>query len=204
MKSINSKLIALGCLALLACQNDEITSQRVPKAAVSMSPHASMAPAPAAPMGGGSDMGSAEGLELPSQNHGLHWKAPASWVEEPASQMRVGSFKAKDAQGRVADISVVPLSGVAGGLTANVNRWRGQIQLAPLSEAELKTQIKTIQPNGLNMTYVEFFNQGRGLAAAIYEKGAQTWFFKMTGEDQAVKNQKDNFQKFLTELHFHE
>lgn len=187
--------LMVGGVLLASCQNDEITSVRVPKEVVAPMPLMSPpAAGSAAPMG-----------ELPASSasdQGIHWTVPAGWKEQPPSQMRVGSFKAGDGTAEGADISVVPLSGEAGGLLPNVNRWRGQISLAPLSEADLNHVIKTIHPGGRAMTYVEFSNQGRRLAAAIFEKGGQTWFFKMIGDDRSVESQKAAFSSFLGSLRF--
>ena len=57
------------------------------------------------------------------------WTTPAGWTQVPPSEMRVGSFKITGADGKQADVSIVPLPGMAGGDFANVNRWRGQVGL---------------------------------------------------------------------------
>src|SRR5437899_3203359 len=64
-------------------------------------------------------------------------KVPADWQEAPPGEMRVASYHVKGKDGKMADVSVVPLPGMAGRDIDNVNRWRGQIGLAPVSEAEL-------------------------------------------------------------------
>ena len=52
------------------------------------------------------------------------------------SPMRVASFGISQ-DGKQADVSVIPLGGMAGTDPANVNRWRGQVGLGPLAEAEV-------------------------------------------------------------------
>ncbi len=67
---------------------------------------------------------------------GLAWTVPAGWIELPASAMRAASFRvAGDPR---AECSLVLLPGDAGGLSANVDRWRGQMGLAPLGADELE------------------------------------------------------------------
>jgi hypothetical protein len=51
--------------------------------------------------------------------------------------MRVASYAVKRPDGRSADISVVAMGGGAGGELENVNRWRNQIGLDPVTEADL-------------------------------------------------------------------
>ncbi len=126
--------------------------------------------------------------------------------------MRLGSFLAKAENGQAVDISVVPLSGLAGGMLANINRWRGQIQLPPIEEQDLATGAKLISVGRLQMNQVDFVSSvllidGRykkRIVAAIYEKSGQTWFFKMNGEDEAVRSMKPAFKKFLESLRFND
>jgi hypothetical protein len=63
----------------------------------------------------------------------IHWTAPESWEEQPASGFRKGSFLARGPDGKTADISVISFPEQAGGLLANVNRWRDQLKLAPIT-----------------------------------------------------------------------
>jgi len=66
----------------------------------------------------------------------VRWKAPSGWEEQPATGFRKGSFIARSPDGRSADISVVSFPESAGGLLANVNRWRAQLKLAPVNEID--------------------------------------------------------------------
>src|SRR5688572_18194483 len=66
----------------------------------------------------------------------LTWTAPSTWKAQAPTAMRLASFAIPTKAGKDLDFSVVMLSGEAGGLLANVNRWRGQIQLPPLTQAQ--------------------------------------------------------------------
>ncbi len=187
------RLASLGCafaLLLSACRKDAIVSYRAPKDA---------APALPAPM--------ASSASLP-----LAWALPKGWTQKPPSEMRVASFAAAGKDGLSADISVVSLSGDAGGILANVNRWRGQLQLPPVREAGLAGCTRRIAPGGRRMVLVDFVTKGlyidnrykKRIVAAIYPRGGGTWFFKMAGEDALVAAQKPAFLKFLRSLKFHD
>ena len=67
----------------------------------------------------------------------LTWTTPAGWTEATPTEIRVASFKINQ-DGKQADVSVIPLGGMAGGDDANVNRWRGQVGLPPVASEELK------------------------------------------------------------------
>ena len=125
--------------------------------------------------------------------------------------MRIGSFFASGKDGLKSDISVVVLAGAAGGDLANVNRWRGQINLEPIGEADLPKYSKRIAPAGRPMMMVNFVTPDlfidnrykKRLIAVSYPRGANTWFFKMTGEDALVHSLEPSFTRFLENLRFH-
>ena len=58
----------------------------------------------------------------PAAESRLTCKTPDGWNEVPPGKMRVASFNVKGKDGKQADVSVVPLGGLAGGDLANVNR----------------------------------------------------------------------------------
>src|SRR5262252_7695326 len=89
----------------------------------------------------------------------LKWTLPAGWEEVSPGEMRVASFRIKGPEGKQADVSIVPLPGTAGGVSANVNRWRGQLGLSPLTEEDLS---RTAQP-------VEI----AGMPAKLYEQAGK-------------------------------
>lgn len=175
-------------------------------------PAAATMPAPAGtPMsansGGSTNAPTPPPIESP-QGAPLQYKLPAGWEEKPLSPMRLASFKATAPNGKVADVSIVALPGIAGGDLANVNRWRGQVQLAPIDENTLAKSAEHVQANGHDYLVVDLVSDGpvgptqekqRILAAILDEKG-QAWFIKMTGEDAAVAAQKSAFTDFLRSL----
>jgi hypothetical protein len=149
------------------------------------------------------------GMETPdSARREIRWKLPPGWTEQPASQMRVGSFIVKGKSGMNSDVSIIPLSGQAGNDLGNINRWRGQINLEPISEAELPKVLKTIQSGGRQISFVNFASRQplirqkykKRLMAAYFADGERTWFIKMTGEDSDVVAAKPSFLRFLSSL----
>ena len=198
--------VILALLSSAACKNDEVSSYRAPKAA-------SAGPGMQAPMSGGmpSD-GMGSGLPMPpaAVNNEIKWRAPKGWKELPPSEMRTASFSAEGKDGLKADISVVVLAGPGGGDLANINRWRGQLNLGPISEAELPSLSKKISPGGRAMLLSSFVSSElfidnrykKRMVAAIYSRGDNTWFFKMTGEDALVRSLEPSFLQFLENLSF--
>ena len=144
----------------------------------------------------------------PAQGVALHYTLPPNWQEKPLSPMRLASFKATAPNGKEADVSVVSLSGIAGGDLANVNRWRGQVQLAPLDENTLAKTAEHVQANGHDYLVVDLASEGpigetqekQRILGAILDENGRAWFIKMSGEDATVAAQKNAFTDFLRGL----
>jgi hypothetical protein len=132
---------------------------------------------------------------------------PAGWEEAPRGEMRRASFKIAGENGKLADVSVIQLPGIAGGDINNVNRWRGQVGLSPVSENELAKLAEKVSVGGLDGTLFDLSGTAasgdttRVLAAILHRKDA-VWFLKMTGDDELGVKQKPAFIDFLKSLKF--
>src|SRR5882724_4414392 len=126
--------LALASLVLLsACRDPKVTSYRVPKETPEPLPPilTGALPAGSSPSTPGSDMAA---TAVPTASgDGLAWTAPANWTVKPASAMRKGSYRVPGPDGTDADLSITAFPGDVGGRLANVNRWRGQLELPPLN-----------------------------------------------------------------------
>jgi len=135
--------------------------------------------------------------------HKLSWTLPIGWKEIPASQPLYAKFTIAGEGGTLAAVNVSTSSGDGGGLTANVNRWRGQLGQSPWSEAELQKQIKTIEADGNKILLVEMngtdarSGQPSSLVGAVVSQGGSTWFYKLMGDAKIVAVQKDAFIHFV-------
>jgi hypothetical protein len=133
----------------------------------------------------------------------LTWKTPAGWTEISPGEMRVASFNVKGAEGKKADMSVIPLPGMAGGDAANVNRWRGQMGLPPATEEVLRKSVQVVEVDGqpAELHDVAGNNSANGeparILAVIQHRAGAAWFFKMTGDDALVAKEKPAFIEFL-------
>ena len=137
----------------------------------------------------------------------LSWTLPDGWQEAPAAQFRLASFAVTGADGNKADVSIVPLGGMAGGELGNVTRWRGQVNLAPVTEEELSKLGEKVKVAGTEAKLFDFAgtsaagDKARILVASL-QRDDTSWFFKMTGDDELVVKQKPVFVAFLKSLKF--
>jgi len=201
-------------LLLCGCRDREITSYRAPKdpAVAPVAPNAGMADTnslpdghppvgPVATPGAAAGAGTMVGTAVPTGSDSLTWTAPAGWTAMPDRPMRKATFAVKDATGAAADLSITAFPGDTGGLLANLNRWRGQIGLPPLNEAQLPASVEHLEANGLQFDVADFAGTANGaptrIVGAIVPKDGETWFFKLMGPDALVAAQKPAFLDFL-------
>jgi hypothetical protein len=105
-----------------------------PAAPVAKAPEPAKAPVAAAPMVANAAM-QAEAARFGQPK----WaELPAGWTAGAPNAMRKGSWIVTGPGGSQAEVAVTVFPGNVGGTTANVNRWRGQLGLAPATEAEIQ------------------------------------------------------------------
>jgi hypothetical protein len=140
---------------------------------------------------------------------GLVYDTPEGWTEKPGSMMRDINFTfGPNGEG---ECYVARLPGAGGGLAANVNRWRGQMAAAPLSEEELAA-LPTRSLFGQPARFVSVdgsFSPGMGsdqsfpdyrLMGLILAGEAGAVFVKMTGPKALVEQNSAAFDQFVTSL----
>jgi hypothetical protein len=205
-------LLSAGChreqvqVYQVASEPDQTTQLETQAQPAAQSPAASQTQpaAPAQP----ADMSQAALPATTSEAPPVSWTTPAGWTEVPPSEIRVGSFKISGADGKQADVSVVPLPGMAGGNPANVNRWRGQVNLPALSDDQLASQAEDVQAGGQSAELYDLAGQNATTGQAtrilgvIQHRDGTAWFFKMTGDANLVEQEKPTFITFLQSLNF--
>ena len=195
--------LALGFLSLVllaGCKDREIASYRAPKDPPPTMPGMPPAGDAAASPSASGDQSMANTAVPTASGSDLVWTAPAAWTAKPNGPMRKGSFTVKGYGGE-ADLSITAFPGSTGGLLANVNRWRGQLGLAPLDEGELESNTVHLDAGELHLVVVDFAGTATGkptrILGAIIPHGTDTWFFKLMGPDALVESQKPAFLEFL-------
>ena len=66
-----------------------------------------------------------------------NWKLPAGWKEEAGNQMRVATLVIPADKRLELTVNTASWPGTEESLLANVNRWRGQLQLPPIAAKQL-------------------------------------------------------------------
>ena len=179
------------CLTASGCRDPEVTTYRVAKETPPAASGAAKGPAAAGPA-------TMANTPVPTADgESLTWTAPAHWQAKPATAMRKGSYAVPTDGGPPADLSITAFPGDVGGEPANINRWRGQIQLSPASDADLATAITRFENSGLKFAVVDFENGQQRVLGAIIPFRGSTWFVKLTGPATELTKEKPAFLTFL-------
>jgi hypothetical protein len=177
----------------------------MPGGAGPVDPHAGIAGAP--------KIGAMDPSAIPAPSGppaGFTFETPTGWQAQPGSQFRLASFKVPGDGVPAADVAVTNFPGTVGGDFANINRWRGQLGLAPISEAEFATSVTRIAgQHGMEFIVADIEStqpmleggHRARLLAAILKMPDSTFFFKMTGETAHVASQREAFTRFLQSFH---
>jgi hypothetical protein len=132
----------------------------------------------------------------------IKWNTPKGWTEVPPSSMRYASFSAPDGDGGQIDVSVVTFAGDGGSDADNINRWRGQIGLAPADENSVNSQIAPLKTADTTFATTDISGAKARTIAAWTRRDGRVWFFKATGPNAAVEKEKPNFVKFIESVRF--
>jgi hypothetical protein len=137
---------------------------------------------------------------------GWTWSVPAGWRVGPARDMREATFFAGPADAVECWISV--LSGDAGGMLANVNRWRGEVGLPPVSRLDEQPR-ESVPMLGTEALFVTLSGTwtGRGsriedatLLAVACPLSDRVLFVKMVGPRAAVDGERARFLELVRSL----
>lgn len=198
--------LALGCKPQPKITSYEVKSDASAPAAAAEAPAAPAAPAtpvakapeaPKAPVA----MPATAAMQAEAAAYGQpKWaELPSGWTVGAPNAMRKGSWTVAGPGGSKGEIAVTVFPGNVGGTTANVNRWRGQLGLAPASEAEVTA---AAQPAKVGADAGQLFrfdstDGQKAMVALMVPKNDSTWFFKFSGDRDAVNAQTAAFLKFL-------
>lgn len=137
----------------------------------------------------------------------LTYEVPKGWTEITAGGMREAAFEVKEGKEAV-EITVVSLPGDAGGLLANINRWRKQVGMPEATEEEVRQQVREVSissKQGMAIDLVGPADRAEGaetILAAITIHANRMWFFKLKGNSDLAARERERFEAFLQSAEF--
>ncbi len=147
----------------------------------------------------------------PSLRDLLVWEVPEGWGEPAGgstSSMRLIDLRFGPNEEGECYVSL--MAGSAGGLAANVNRWRGQMGQEPLDEAGI-AKLPTKPFFNRNATFISIDGDFAGFGASdskknyrmlglIHSADEATIFVKLTGPKEVVEANMPQFEAFCQSI----
>lgn len=192
-------LALLLCGGLLAsCDRAKPHSYTIPKEERPLATitATAQAPAPSKPATPG-NMQILPGMAEAAQAAGaLQFDTPGGWVKQVPSGIRKAELNYNSPDG-TATITVTVFPGDVGGLLSNINRWRQQVGLPAITNADLPQATTPSTVSNHRATYVRLAGDTQSILGALLPFHGKTWFFKMLGDTKTVLSQEPAFQQFL-------
>lgn len=162
-------VLVASVLMLSSCSDREIEEHRVEKGIEQLPSDPQSSPAQSTPA-------------TPEPSSATPWEVPDGWVLDPTPrQMRIATYIADAPSGPI-EIAITRFPGDVGGVLANINRWRGQMGLEPVSESGLESTISRFDAPGFS-GYETRIDSDRGamIAVGVHDQTIdQTWFLRAT------------------------
>jgi hypothetical protein len=135
----------------------------------------------------------------------VKFEVPEEWQKAPLAVMSIATYRVGEGN-NMADITVTPLEGAGGGMLPNVNRWRNQLKLSPVDEAQMRKDLQETKVSGEPAYAVDLLGPevpGRQrIVAVIASRQDQTWFFRMKGPAEVIEKHKPAFDRFMASVRF--
>ena len=125
------------------------------------------------------------------------WSVPSGWEAAAPGQMQIAKFSVPPRGEAKAEVTVSAFPNDTGGTLANVNRWRRQLGLGDVDESGLAALVTPLDPSLPGALLVDLQNPPKRMLGAIVPRGERWFFYKLTGDAEAVAAERDAFIGFV-------
>lgn len=129
-----------------------------------------------------------------AENQWFSAELPDGWAEQPGSGMRMATYTI---EGTSIDFYLISLG--MGDVVSNVNRWRGQVGLPPVSSEKAGTLVETFDVQGIPVQYARIYHdaEGLGIIAAILPVESSFWYFTAKGSVRELRAHEAEIRQFI-------
>ena len=136
----------------------------------------------------------------PASGKGWTGEVPAGWTEVAPGPAQQAKFSVPEKDGAKADVTVSIFSTETGSTVENVKRWRRQIALGEIPDAEIAKLAQPLAGAPEGSVIVDLKNEARALTGAIIPRDGKWWFLKLLGDAPAVASARESFVVFATKV----
>lgn len=187
MGTIVAAFLAGGCNR----SNDGITTYSAPKETAPPPQPIAAVPGPNAAM---------PASDIPVSSAHVTWTTPSTWQELPPTSIRIGNFTVAGQDGAKAEAAIFSFPGSVGTEVDNVNRWRNELNLPPLTSDKIVSEPVTVDSFDGKMYEISGFSNST-IVASVPRNGT-TAVIKMWGDKDVVAAAEPVFRDFLKSIHF--
>ncbi len=139
--------------------------------------------------------------EMPGGVPQLMWEVPAGWEEAGERPMRLVTFHPEGTEHT--ECFVTFLVGPAGGIVANVNRWRAQLGLGPLTEDNVAA-LPRLEMLGEEAVFVNIkdLSGTQEMYGVICPVPEGLLFVRMVGLVEEMEAERERFEAFCRSIQF--
>ena len=150
--------------------------------------------------------GPAAGPANPPVAASIKYETPEGWQPGRSGGMRKAAFNITSGD-ETGEVTVIDLNGESNPLLLNVNRWRDQVGLKDITEAELPQQSEQLKVGDLEATYVKLIGPEDAkpriaILGAIIYRDHLAWFVKFTGPVKLAEQEQNRFKQFVKSIRF--
>ena len=133
------------------------------------------------------------------------WDAPSDWIPTNNSEFSKGTYLIPSSKGSSV-LSISYFSGDAGGITANVNRWRNQLDLPSLDVEKIKAmaEIFTSKIGEYQVYTIINPENPEALLCSIIPTNNYTIFIKLKTYPDTINDFKEQFIEFCSSFNYNE
>jgi hypothetical protein len=187
-------LLSLFALVFIGCRREEIQVYQAPK------------DAPPAPVAEAAHAAARETKSRPRPQ--LSWKLPQGWKEAAPSQISLANFTIAGPKDQQAQVGITELANFSGKDGQIVNMWRSQVGLEPLSDADALKQFQSVEVGTEKGNLFEVSGTSKdtpfSILTAFVHHPDGSWFYKLSGDADLVRDQKPVFIEFLKSIQIKE
>ena len=136
----------------------------------------------------------------------LACEPPEGWQPTALTSFRKASYEVKD-ETDVAKAVEITISSAGGSDLDNVNRWRGQIGLGPITVDQLDAAFRPFDVGSRQGRLVELIgpeaaSPRKAMFVIMVEADQRMWFIKLIGDAELAEREKQRFEAFAKTVEF--